>query len=422
MFLLGKDGVLREPKENALFLLSLEDLYLNYPDSYDAGMSNIHKRNEKLPVLDTTRTSHLRRRFVSCGHFHQGNTEKEDAVNECLEELASREEERWNCPVKNKLVHKPVSGLYALWEALGLKEAFYDNTRGKEYQDLAPEFIWPPKPPEYDMMSEAKTGGHSAPGRLLQITECLLERAAVLVVNVRSVADAVRGAVLATDAMELIGCKTPSETLKALDLKHRFEVFAECYFSGMEYHLSMKNRIDDILRTLEAASRWLNVKRKEDFKLNGLAKILTHLIEILEAHGSFEETEYCRDCLREVHKKIMLRSWERKFGWWSKLLTPFVYYFYFVIHSVRNLLIMIAVWGILSILLHAWASPDKDFLVALSKTAYVAGCALFTEAAGFPDGSGVSPILYFVNFFFIAVGFFHFGVVISLIYSKLSRK
>lgn len=116
-----------------------------------------------------------------------------------------------------QVVYKPASGLHTLWDKLGLPRAYRKTpSTGRNSPDyrhahgLAKGYIWPPpKPDKGGNATEETHDGHSAPGRLLRITEHLIQRATKLLEDVATVPDAVRGAVLATQALELLGGKTP---------------------------------------------------------------------------------------------------------------------------------------------------------------------------------------------------------------------
>ncbi|MDR3089818.1 MAG: hypothetical protein LBU39_08380 [Desulfobulbaceae bacterium] len=478
--LLGQDGWLTPPDEghgteveeriqvkntrkirqtaSASLLLTIEDLFLNFPDEHEDGMSDLARRDATLPALRRDKAPRLRRRFVSVGHHRPQDYGKSRKNDEFVRKRLLHERTFSNARLngqalteENLFVYKPVCGIYALWNKLAMDRVFPGKS-GKELEKntdtpgLAPGFRWPPRKDEVIGQNEASD--HSAPGRLLRLAECLLGRAATLLTAEETVASAIRGAVLAGDALEMIGLRTPTTTLRALDLMHRFEVIAECFFSGMEYHLAIKERVKDMREDLQATARWLDKSRRLDFELNGEAKILAHLIVILEGHGSFEETEECRDQLRDVHFKITRRAmWGRKS--WLLMLLPVQGYTTWILRSLMRFFIAITLLVILLTGLYAWAAwneiPDdfkKDtntlqlFIKTTPRFAYMASCGLFAQAqspeAVFgqeekADDNGdrrkkPSGWLLLVNFFAIAAGFFHFGVFVSHIYALISRR
>ena len=81
--------------------------------------------------------------------------------------------------------------------------------------------------------------------------------------GVTSVADAVSGAVLATDALELTGGRTPTTAIDALYLKHQFELEAECQFSGVEYHLRIEPRLEEIAEDAAWICRWFAPRQQK---------------------------------------------------------------------------------------------------------------------------------------------------------------
>lgn len=68
------------------------------------------------------------------------------------------------------------------------------------------------------------------------IAETLLRRAEIFASEACTVKDYIKGAVLATEALEMLGGRTATLSLVALGLNHQFEVLAECAFVGVGYH------------------------------------------------------------------------------------------------------------------------------------------------------------------------------------------
>ena len=140
--------------------------------------------------------------------------------------------------VKNGgVLYKPLGGIADLWERMGL---FGDLSEGGRPGN-ATGFAWPP---EFGV--DATYEGHGSPGKLSLIATTLLWRANAIKKNASSAPELVRGAVLSSDAVELLGGKTPTLTFSAISLKNEFEVSAECEFMGAGYHFGLKTRLKEL--------------------------------------------------------------------------------------------------------------------------------------------------------------------------------
>jgi len=354
--LLGSGGRLdpkASPRDDALihnsfFALSLEDWFLSYPDQNDPATSDLRRRSELLPALRLQAPP--LRRFLTVGHQHQAGV-LVDLRNNWLAQLRKQELGATGHPLKQKqqIAFKPASGIFSLWKELGLdrdwnisgEQAWRPSLRRK-YQGLAPGYFWPP-----DISDTAVTQnvdeGHSSPGRLLHIAECLIDRANVLVRECNTATEALRGAVLATQALELLGCRTPTVSVEALLLKHAFEVIAECQFPGVQYHLNLKERLADVKANLAGMSFWLHHNRRRDFMLNAEAQILSKLSSILVEYGEYEEAELCQQELRDLHRQISVRYDFKTRPLFAPLIWPFRWYIVFVLRSTANFFLSIAI-------------------------------------------------------------------------------
>jgi hypothetical protein len=342
-----------DPSHN--YMLSLEDWFLSYPDQNKPGMSDLRRRSVVLPAL-RLKAPPLRR-FLTVGHQHQSGV-LVDRRERLLAEVRDWEFAYSGHPLKRsqQLSFKPASGLYTLWKELALDRDWntfdgpaWDERKRTMHHGLAPGFFWPPDNSDR-IWEQDVDDGHSSPGRLLHIAEHLVDRANKFIKEVNTPTEALRGAVLATQALELLGSKTPTVSVEALLLKHAFEVIAECQFPGVEYHLNIKERLADIRANLAAMSSWLHEKRRQDFLLNAEAQILSKLTAILEEYGEYEEAELCQDDLRDLHRQISVRYDFRTRPLLAPLIWPFRWYIVFVLRSSFNFILSITVlllvfWG-----------------------------------------------------------------------------
>jgi len=199
-------------EERDRFLLSIEDLYLRFPDQTYRGTSDLDQREQLLPGL--SRDSPPCRRFVSVGYEASGLLEDYARRKDYL-----RKRREWGTRVigvqpryTEQLVFKPASGLYALWHELGLERVFRQAVVFNATRGLALRYTWPIWHERFQRRDQPKNlrRDHSSPGRLVQIAQSLLDRAMTESIGGRTLTDAVAGAVLATDALELLGCRKAS--------------------------------------------------------------------------------------------------------------------------------------------------------------------------------------------------------------------
>ena len=92
-----------------------------------------------------------------------------------------------------------------------------------------------------------------------------------------TVKDFIKGAVLATDAAELLGGRTPTLTLAAIALKHEYEARAECAFVGVGYHFDVDGRIAEIGTQLRAVCQWFSRKNRRFSALDATVVITNRL-------------------------------------------------------------------------------------------------------------------------------------------------
>ena len=342
------------------FMLSLEDWFLSYPDQNVPAMSDLRRRSHVLPALRLQAPP--LRRFFTVGHEHQSGV-LVDNRESLLAEVREREFGATGQSLRRdqQISFKPASGLYTLWKELGLDRDW--NTTGRhawnermrqKHHGLAPGYFWPPEARDVDRPQEVDEG-HSSPGRLLHIAEHLLDRANASIKEVNTATEALRGAVLSTQALELLGGKTPTVSVEALLLKHAFEVIAECQFPGVEYHLNLRERLADIRSNIDSLSTWLNQRRRKDFMLNAEAQILTRLASILEEYGEYEEAELCQRELRKLHRQISVRYDFKTRPLLAPFILPFRWYIEYVLRSTINFLL-----SILVLVLAFWSAHYLD--------------------------------------------------------------
>ena len=404
--------------------LTIEDWYLNFPDQGQAGLSDLQMRASVLPALPLNGPT--RRRFLTVGHGRGTSRDAKRAENLArLRETEARETGFLPRP-SEQVIFKPASGLFTLWKELGLPRALRAQRDSGDRAGFAPGFHWPPEQEGKDddpVVHEA--GDHSSPGRLLQIAEHLLERAAGMSESARTVKATVRGAVLATQALELLTCRTPTLSVEALMLRHEFEVAAECQFSGVEYHLSMDERLRDIEKNLTAMSRWLHRGRRRQFVYNAEAKIVSRLVAMLNRYGEFEESEFCQRRLRRLHRLISQHNDMRRGQVLKLALWPINLYVDWVlrslVHFAFTIVVMVLILGVLFWLAGVPTFP-QSLHYALWGTLTVSLPDPFTTESELKPWLAGNIQVAIVGYLSMTVGLLNFGLLVTHLYAKMARK
>lgn len=381
-----------------------EDYFLQFSDTHPDGFSHLRERDKSFGSggSDLGRLgSSANRILVTSGH-HRGQDEEARIDNPVyLREL--RGLGKWN-----RELYKPLGGIFNLWRDSGLLSRLRDGGR----PGLAPGFFWPkPREENYNY--------HSTPGRLLVVAERLIARAERLVIEVRSVPHAVRGALLATDAIELLGGKTPTTSLEALALKHHFEALAECQFVGTQQHMDVKARMKDIQREMRALGGWFGSKRKQQAVAgwNAELSILNKLIDVYRTHNQFDEEQMLQVRARALHRRLQFVSY-------PALLRPLEllpWYVEKLVSSFPLFLAAIALWVLILGGLYTWASgvsPSQglaDAFVSFIGIGPPGDETLWKPAHGW-------SLSFWLVAFSLVLGFVHLGIFISHLYSMISRK
>jgi hypothetical protein len=379
--------------------LVFEDVFLNFPDRHEDNFSHLKKRDEEFSLLANADY----RILVTSGH-HLGQDEEARTENpNYLSDLRARGQ--WN-----KEIGKPLGGIFNLWADSKLESKLLGGSR----RGLAPEFVWPLKFP-----ITTTTGGHSAPGRLLTIADRLIARSERLLAVVQSVPQAVYGATLATDAVELLAGRTPTTSLEAMALKHQFEVLAECQFVGTSQHMDVNRRTDDIQREVLALSDWFGStkRQKNTASWNAELAILNKLIKVFQDNNQFDEEQTLMVRARQLHRKLRFANY-----WFPiRALQVFPWYVEKLVASFPLFLGCIAMWILLLGGLFAWRSSAAwhhgiaDAYATFLSIQPPDDPAVWKVEDGWNWGFSIIAVT-------IGLGFLHLGILISHIYSFISRK
>ncbi|MGJ3242210.1 MAG: hypothetical protein ACFE0O_04525 [Opitutales bacterium] len=440
--------------------LTMEDLYLGFPDRPDNNnessaqrLANLKTRSKTWRVLNHEHSHRSDQKmpwryFISSGHTQSGGVENV-ADNEVVMDILSEKRRG------GRKVGKPISGIFALWRELNLFNRLPcpdGKPEEDEYPGYAPEFQWPPT---RDEALEESSQNHSAPGQLLIIAESLIDRAEKILGSANSIREAVRGAVLATSALELLGPKTPTTARDALELKHRFEVCAECQFGGVQYNIEVKDRFREIRRDVQLLGRWYGQNARASAIHNAELTIISRLRAIFRAHDEFDEEDQCLKRIRDLQRKI----WTRRFLPWSLLGWPVRFYLEKLVGSFALFLGTTILWILGLVLfigfqLQQPASPPATFAPSIAKhfPDFSENDRIRIEAYVIDNGNvpkppapnahhhswelafrsffGGEPTVKDINNTWITlagvlgafVGFLHLGVLISRLYDLINRR
>jgi len=378
--------------------LTFEDIYLNFPDEVPyIRLSNLSERGKHFNNLQEPQY----RIFVTVGH-----RQDQQAWNDNREYLRDLRNLGKFCHI----LYKPLSGIFDLWEKSGLRRWLRAN------QGLAEGFQWPPQ----QEGAPDTQGHHSAPGRLLEIADRLIARAEHILNTAMSVPEAVHGAVLALEAQELLGNKTPTTVLEALALKHQLEVTAECMFYGVEYNFDVQSRFKDIRQDVKSIGKWFHPSTRRLSELNAEISILSGLVQRFRQFNQFDEERECLQRIRELHRHL----WFRKHKSWAWLFYLLRWYVEFLLGSMKRFVLAIAFW-ILA-------------LSVLFSGLHESATGVFSFLQGFEDAIvsffGIEPphdldwleskgeIFVWGAITTIVLGFIHLGIFISHLYSIIARK
>jgi hypothetical protein len=420
--------------------LTFEDFFLNYPDrDLSEGWSCLTMRDQTLSALQQCG---VLRAFVTTGQARGTDRDRRKANREHRRQLKRSGR-------LGSLVHKPIAGILDLWKESRLQRK---HRRNRGYSE---GFRWPP-----DVEKENNPAdGHSAPGSLLLIALHLIDRAEALLDEVQSAKDAVRGAVLAMSAVELLEGKTPTTALEALALKHQFEVMAECQFYGVQSHFEVGGRIHEIRRELAPVGEYFHGGNRQCALWNAEAMILGKLIRAFDESQQFDESLIIQAHARRVHRRLWFkRVFEPRIlgvrfplllGDELRWLNPFYWvatYTHGLLRSVPAFCVILILWiSGLSLLFgsfnptpkssNRWAMGFQDALTSF----FSVGGPIHEKAEPHPplapsadipqrldaihakleDEGTVYTALVCLS---IVGGFFHLGIFISHVYTIASRK
>lgn len=337
-------------------------------------------------------------------------------------------------PAERETVHRRSAGVLVAEDQAGFfgrltcwlrKHGLWIKRQIKPQEYYEEGFSWPPR-------SEAteSRGGHSAPGRLNLLATTLVRRAAMLWQSGTSSApEACRGAVIAGLAVEFYGCQVPTSSVDALILKHEFEVAAECQFSGVEYNIEVKPRLREVREELLSVFSRYDRDLQERQIDNAEMLLVNDLTRVLMNHAQFSEEKAMRRRLLELDNRLRRRSPNR-----SKIFLPFRFmahtYLEWVSSSLTTLTIGALFWVVVVAGLYWLDSVVERFIPFLGapwnflRAFEVAMGADLGGMAASANPLNAAPSLWFVviGIFGGVLGLIHFGLLVSILYTRLTLK
>lgn len=390
-------------KGDAPLHLTMEDLYLNFPDRPERYRDNRSDGQEKefhLSLLEErdamlqTLKRASRRALITVGHRRGSNVRPQ---NHAYQQKHHR---------KFRMIYKPVAGVYDLWI----------RVKAPHEQKKNNPFRWPPDKPQ-----RTSHPRHSAPGRLLMIAERLLDRAEQILSEAHETPDYVHAALLALEAKELLASRTPTASLHALSLQHEAEVLAESTFTGVQYNFRVKERFKDIEQDINSIAHWFNKKHRDLSGKNAQLQIIDRLARRFRDAHQFEEE---LDCLAKA-RLLRTRIWVAQSSWrWT--IAPVLYYFAFALQSVHLFFGLVLVWALVWTLVY-WGVKDFNGLEGLRDAFLAANYYTLAlepvndqwgwSTAGI-DSWGWGVILWLQAI----VSLFNIGLFVSHLYLLISRR
>ncbi|MCX6579271.1 MAG: hypothetical protein NT166_03730 [Candidatus Aminicenantes bacterium] len=367
------------------FSRSFEDICLSFPDAaLECEKSQQHLLSARDKLYNFFKNI-PRRIFVTIGE--KGKTKS--ANRAYRQELKDKPDFKFY-----KMLYKPYAGIFNLQKEARLKKKQKKNRRQDD------------------------TGsGHSQPGRLGLIADILIDRSTRVLAEAKNSNDAIYAAMLALQAQEILGGRTATESIKAVALKHQAEVMAECMFYGVEHNFDVKRRFEEIHQELGIIGKWFGKSTRDIMIFNSELNIVNELARVFRHYSQFDEEQDCLEKVRTLSRKIY-RKRNKLLGW---LISPLRWYFEFLVGSLARFIAAIVFWPTLFTFIYYFIfGPGTE---GAFKNAFIYSINSFfahqvTIAPNIPD----CAMLSFLSVITILLGFFHLGILISHLYTIVSRR
>ena len=132
--------------------------------------------------------------------------------------------------------------------------------------------------------------------------------------------------------------------------------------AGIEYHISLKPRIDELELETAAFAKWFHRGQQTPARLNAEMNMLSSLVSILRDWNKFDEEQLCLRKVRNLHNTLWMRRNPINFVMW-----PLLRYLELLLSSFAMFLAVLGVWIVVLSLLYWWASDTayKDWTPGL---------------------------------------------------------
>lgn len=388
-------------KSDKMIDLTFEDLYINFPDWHvpegvsenQFHLSDIMKRDKVF-----RRLTHVKKRvLVTVGHS------KSMLLSKCYPD---RLDNTGGKAQEITMILKPCGGFYDVVSKSGLQDVYKQWLENESIID------------SFDKgHQDIRT--HSAPGRLLMVSTLLLQRARTILCCSVNVQECIHGALLALEAKELLGYRTPTTTMEAITLRHQLEVKAECMFYGTEYNMDVKNRFKELKDEINTTSKWFNFRSRKRSSLNAQMGIVMEIMRIFREFGRFDEEQICLNYFRKIKRKLYFSKTP-----WLYFLRPIRAYVERLVGSLTLFILALFLWPFIFATIAILSDIDLGNL-QVSGPVDFEGYITYS----FITFYGLYPVCLpeqnagrILIMLMILFGFIHLGVFIAHLYTLVSRK
>jgi hypothetical protein len=264
---------------------------------------------------------------------------------------------------------------------------------------------------------------HSAHARLRVIAESLIERARHISQKTDDdPLDLLTGAILACDARELLGDRPPTTSVEAISLQHRLECLTDSCFRGVGHNFELDRRFQEIEREVECAASVLPRDRFTEAKLTWEIGILNELVLVFRNANQFDEEHLSLARVRHLNRAYKLnRAHNLDRNHWA--IIPFLMRTYMDSLLGGKLLLWLPFWFLLwgTVFLLACTNEPTESLLTDRIDRFV----LHPMIACFglqPPHEKMNLRETLATIAAIPFGVFHLGILVSYLYSKISRR
>lgn len=308
------------------YRLIIEDMRLQFADKpASKNLSSLEDRAKHCPLLSNDLDHSDFRFLITTGQQSDGD-------------FIVRDNQDWLYNKSHgigKVLFKPIGGPLEFWREAGLNRALDGG--------VATGFVSPPEKVMDDLY-----GGHGAPGKLALVAKKLIDRARRVAADAATPREFILSAVLANDAFELLGGKTPTLALEALKIRVTSEVKAECAFVGAGFHIELDDRYAEIERDVRSVCRWYRKRDQKWCEWDAQAAIYNELVKVYREAGQMEEENKCLVKFRKFNRKLdrprNVLSFQSRWNPFAWAFHGVMAYAEFLLVSLPRITISFALW------------------------------------------------------------------------------